>query len=295
MNIRFKILVVIFACITLPRILFAFDIPTKPTSFVSDFAGVLKVEDKASLESKLSNYEKQTTNEISVVIIPSLDGDTIENVAQNIFTTWGIGKKAENNGVLFLISIGDRKTRIHTGYGLEGSLTDIGTSYIQSEIVRPAFQAGDYAGGINGAVDKMISLVSGGDSIPSDYTPTKSKSLNFNTVFQIIFFGIIVIQWISAILARSKSWWAGGVLGVVAGIIVGFFYALVIGIIASVALGLLGLLIDFLVSKRYQKDKALGISHPWFIGGGGFGGGSGGGFGGFGGGSSGGGGSSSSW
>ncbi|MEK7088588.1 MAG: TPM domain-containing protein, partial [Patescibacteria group bacterium] len=91
----------------------AFDIPNKPQSFVNDFANILSVEDKSSLENKISNFEKQTGNEITVVIIPSLDGDTVENVAQNIFTKWGIGKKEKNNGVLILIAMTERKTRIH--------------------------------------------------------------------------------------------------------------------------------------------------------------------------------------
>ncbi len=295
MKVRFKILVFTLVCIIAPGILFAFTVPTKPASFVSDYANVLKVEEKATIEAKLSNFEKETTNEIAVVIIPSLDGDTIENVAQSIFTAWGIGKKDKNNGALFLISIGDRKTRIHTGYGLEPTLTDIGTSYIQSEVVRPAFQAGDYAGGINGAVDKMIGLITGGESVPADYSPSKSGSNTSPSRFiDFAIFGLIVFQWVFAMLARSKSWWAGGVFGVIIGIILGFIFTLFVGVIMSIIFGALGLLIDYFVSKRYQKDNELGIKHPWFIGGSGFGRG-GGGFGGFGGGSSGGGGSSSSW
>lgn len=295
MNYRFKIIIATLICTIAPGILFAFTVPAKPASYVADYASVLKADEKSALEAKLSNFEKQTTNEIAVVTIASLDGDTIENVAQDIFTKWGIGKKGENNGALVLISIGDRKTRIHTGYGLEGSLTDIGTSYIQSEIMRPAFQASDYAGGINGAVDKMISLVAGESSVPADYSPDSGNQKSGGDWLNIFFFGLIIFQWIFAILARSKSWWAGGVVGVVGGIIIGFIFTLVVGIIASVILGGIGLLLDYFVSKNYQKYKSQGRSIPWFIGGGGFGGRGGGGFGGFGGGMSGGGGSSGSW
>jgi uncharacterized protein len=295
MKNRFAI-IGILSLLLVPSFLFAFEIPAKPTGFVNDYTSTLSLEDKTTLETKLSSFEKQTTNEISVVIISSLDGDTIENVAQEIFTKWGIGKKDKNNGALFLIAMAERKTRIHTGYGLEGALTDIGTSYILTDIVRPAFKAGDYAGGVNGAVDKMIALVNGTDTVPEDYfevvEPENSKS--WSPSLDAIFFFVIIFQWIVAILARSKSWWAGGVVGVIIGIIILSVSTLVIGIIASVLLGGIGLAIDYFVSKRYQADKALGRKSPWFIGGGGFGRG-GGGFGGFGGGSSGGGGSSSSW
>ena len=127
----------------------AFDIPERPQSFVNDYANILSVADKTSLETKISDFEKQTSNEIAVVIIPSLDGDTVENVAQNIFTKWGIGKKDKNNGVLILIAMTERKTRIHTGYGVEVDLTDLATSYIQSEILTPAFRQNNYYAGID--------------------------------------------------------------------------------------------------------------------------------------------------
>jgi uncharacterized protein len=292
----FKLVAIFALCLVLPKSLFAFDIPANPTGFVNDYTSTLSSEDKTALETKLSDFEKSTTNEISVVIILSLDGDNIENVAQEIFTKWGIGKKDKNNGALFLIAVSDRKMRIHTGYGLEGTLTDIGTSYILSEIVAPAFMEGDYALGINGAVDKMITLINVTDTVPDNYfevtQPEDSKQ--WSPSIDAIFFFIIIFQWVIAILARSKSWWAGGVVGVVIGIIILSATTLIIGIIASVVLGGIGLLLDYFVSKRYQADKALGRKSPWFIGGGGFGSG-GGGFGGFGGGSSGGGGSSSSW
>src|SRR3989344_5115848 len=112
----------------------AFAVPAKPVSFVNDYAGILTSEQKTALETKITAFEKSTTNEIAVVTIPSLDGDTIENAAQDIFTRWGIGKKEKSNGVLLLISSADRQTRIHTGYGVEGDLTHLGTHYIHDEV-----------------------------------------------------------------------------------------------------------------------------------------------------------------
>lgn len=280
-----------------PFIVSAFAVPAKPTGFVQDYAKMLTTEQITSLENKLEAYEKQSTNEIAVVTINSLDGDAIENVAQDIFTKWGIGKKDKNNGVLLLISLSDRQTRIQTGYGVEGELTDIGTSYIQSEIITPAFKEGKYYDGINGAVDEMIKALGGTEIVPNDYYNSQQNSNPKNWGF-IFFLVIVAIQWIVAILARSKSWWAGGVLGGVIAIVLIFFFSLVIifAIPLFIILVLLGLLLDYSVSKAYQNHKDGGPRPPWFLGGGGFGGGSsGGGFGGFGGGMSGGGGSSGRW
>ena len=273
----------------------AFDIPSKPQGFVNDYTNTLSAGDKSSLESKISDFEKKTTNEIAVVIIPSLDGDTVENVAQNIFTKWGIGKKDKNNGVLILVAMAEHKTRIHTGYGVEGDLTDLATSYMQSEIMAPAFRENNYYAGIDGTVDKIIESLNGNNIVPEGYSATSGSKVDWRIILGAIFFGL---QWIIAILSRSKSWWAGGVLGGVIGVGIWLFASLsfVFSFILFVVFVALGLGLDFFVSKAYQKAKNSGNRFPWWIGGG-WGGGShgSGGFGGFGGGFSGGGGSSGSW
>ncbi|MFZ2522160.1 MAG: TPM domain-containing protein [Minisyncoccia bacterium] len=290
-----KILITI---LLLPNLISAFVVPEIPTGFVMDLAKILSVEQVVELETKLSNFEKSTTNEIAVVTIQSLDGDIIENVAQEIFTKWGIGKKDKNNGVLFLISLTDRQTRIHTGYGVEGDLTDLGTSYIQQDVVTPAFRSGDYFGGINGAVDKMIQALGGTNIVPENYsqnTTSFPKNIPWDFIFLIF---IVLFQIIVSILARSKSWWGGGILGGLFGLAIWHF--LIYSIFWAVSLiGFLvfgGLLLDFLVSRSYSQAKSSGVN-PWWMsrGGGGSGGFGGGGFGGFGGGFSGGGGSSGRW
>ncbi|MEQ1500545.1 MAG: TPM domain-containing protein, partial [Parcubacteria group bacterium] len=185
--------------IFLPVLSLAFTVPEKPTGFVQDYANILTKDQVSQLENKLSQYEKSTTNEIAVVTIPSLDNDAIENVAQEIFTKWQIGKQDKNNGVLLLISLAERKTRIHTGYGVEGDLTDIGTSYIQSEVITPAFKQGDYFGGINSGLDKMIEALGGTEIIPEDYsTNNLLEKIPWEFVLFLVF---VVLQWIGAILS----------------------------------------------------------------------------------------------
>jgi len=272
----------------------AFDIPDKPQNFVNDYTDTLSAENKTSLENKISNFEKLTTNEIAVVIIPSLDGDVVENIAQNIFTKWSIGKKDKNNGVLILVAMAERKTRIHTGYGVEGDLTDLATSYIQSEIIAPAFRENNYYAGINGTLDKIIEALGGNNIVPEGYSEEKKSGISF----EFILFGFFLLQWLVAILGRSKSWWGGGVVGAVIGVAVWLFasFSFLFSAILFFVFIIFGLGLDFFVSRKYQAVKNAGGHFPWWIGGGGFGGGkSGGGFGGFGGGFSGGGGSSGSW
>ena len=76
----------------------AYNSPGKPSGYVNDFAGVLNVPAKQSLERELTSFEQTTSNEISVAIVPSMGGDYIENYAVKLFEEWGIGKKDKNNG-----------------------------------------------------------------------------------------------------------------------------------------------------------------------------------------------------
>ncbi len=289
--IRFTKYLFLFLLVA-PFVVYAFDIPARPAGFVNDYAGILTVEQKSALEAKINAFEKSTTNEIAVVAVTSLDGNTIENLAQEIFTKWGIGKAEKNNGVLFLIAFEDKEARIHTGYGVEGDLTDLGTSYIQQDIMVPAFRAGDYYAGINGAVDKIIEALGGNNIVPEEYVSQKDgSSISVETI---LFLAIVILQVLAAILGKSKEWWHGGVLGGGVGLIVWHFFIASIFAAVPLVLGLigLGLFFDYMVSRAYSQKATRGV-YPWWFGGGR--GGGGGGFGGFGGGFSGGGGSSSRW
>ncbi len=253
-----------------------------PLGHVSDFAQLLRPETIVALEQTLARFEQETGNEFAVVTIEKLPADhTIETYATELFEQWGVGKEESDNGLLLLVARDDREMRIEVGYGLEGAVPDIEAGHIISEILTPAFQAGEYDAGITAAVTRLMEDAKSGAPIE----PVSKPSINPGDFLPFIFFFFIFL---SSVLARSKSWWAGGVVGGVVGWI---FFS---GLIAIGTLVAVGLIFDYIVSKTYQKSKAHGIEPPWWIGGGGKGPG-GGGFGGFGGGMSGGGGSSGRW
>lgn len=275
----------------IPAIVFAYQNPGTPTGFVNDFAGIFTAEQKQSLETKISNFEKDTSNELSVVTIPNLGGDTIENFAVKLFQDWGIGKKNKDNGILLLIARDDRQMRIEVGYGLEGALTDAQSFWIIQNVLKPSFQSGDYYGGINGGVDSIVSITKG------EFKPdtNSNKGFNANSIFFLLWVSWIFFVWMGSILARSKSWWGGGVVGGVIAFTVGLGFTVIYGAISALILIPLGLWFDYSVSRKYSSLKEAGLPLPWWIGGRGGSGFGGGGFGGFGGGRSGGGGSSGSW
>jgi uncharacterized protein len=247
-----------------------------------------------AIEMKLSDYAEATGNEIAVVTIPTLAGDPIEDYADKLFQEWGIGKAKEDNGVLLLIARDDREVRIEVGYEVEPLLTDGESAAIIQNVIAPAFRNGRYADGISVAVDAIIAAI-GGEYAPAAL-PEPSQGPNINWFW----FVFILPLWLASILGRSKSWWAGGVIGAIVGIAVGVFQGFLWdGIVSIVLFATLGFGFDYVVSRAYTRGKASG-HFPWWIGGSGFHGGGhsgfgGGGFGGFGGGHSGGGGASGRW
>ena len=227
-----------------------------PATLVTDVAGVLTPEQKQALENKLVAIDDSSSNQIAVVIIPSLDGYPKEEYANKLLREWGIGSK-KNNGVLLLISINDRQIWIEVGYGLEGAIPDITALNIIDNDIKPAFKAGNYYEGIDQATDNIAKAAVGEYKV-AKAKKSKSKSRGSG--------GFLIILIIIFLVLRNGRGGGGSNIGGS-----GF---------SDVATGmLLGSLLGG------------GGRHG---GGGGFGGG-GGGFGGFGGGSSGGGGAGGSW
>jgi len=257
-----------------------------PTNYVNDFANIISEQTENDLNNQLEIFKNSTSNEISVVTLSSLEEDVIENVAVEIFEQWGLGTKENDNGILLLIAANERELRIEVGYGLEPVLTDSRSGIIIRSIITPEFKNNNYDAGITKGINAIIEVISKDPTIFDNIASTSSK--NSNQLDGLIFLGISLI-YLSAFLARSKRWWPGGVIGGILGLIF-------ISITGAIALGILGLILDFFLSKNYKKRKSLGLPVSWFSSMGGFSGGrSSGGFGGFSGGSSGGGGSSGSW
>ncbi len=132
------------------------------TGRVNDHAGLLSGEQRESLENLLAELEKNTTAQVVVLTIPSLEGEDLEEYSLRVADTWKLGQGQKDNGVLFLISTGDRAMRLEVGYGLESVLPDATCRRILDRLVRPRFRAGDFPGGIEAGV-RAVAGVIGGD------------------------------------------------------------------------------------------------------------------------------------
>lgn len=271
------------------------NIPEAPRQCpVQDLAEVVPEADETQLCSQLLDYERKTGNQLAVLTIRSLAGNDIADYANKVARAWGVGNKQANNGALFVAAIDDRKMRIEVGRGLEPMLTDLQADQIIRQKIRPYFQQGDYANGIRTGVTSMIAVI-GGERL-SEPARTKGSDLG-NYAVLALQLGFIPFIYLASFLSRSKSWWAGGVIGAVPGIIIAFYHLLG-GLFALMFGVLVGLLLDYVLSKNYRNRADEGSDTTWWGSGGGFFGGSSGssgGWGGFGGGDFGGGGASGDW
>ncbi|MEJ2496965.1 MAG: TPM domain-containing protein [Sulfurovaceae bacterium] len=148
------------------------------TSRVVDEATLFSAAQKAELESILENHENNTSNQIVVVTLKSLDGYDIRDYGLELGRAWGIGQKDKNNGVLLIIAPNERKVSIEVGYGLEGALPDATAKSIIDQEILPYFKEGDYFGGTKLGVGAIISAIKG-EYAPYEFA-SSSKSFKFS-------------------------------------------------------------------------------------------------------------------
>lgn len=277
----------------------ALAVPPAPSLAVPivDQTNTLSQANIDTLAQQIATSRAEKSYQIGILIITTLGSDEyLEGYSLKVAREWGIGEQATSNGVLILIVKNDRQMRIEVGRGLEGDLTDVRANRIIRDVMTPAFKKGDFVGGISGAIDSIQKAVSG-VADPKLTQSASSATSNLAEAWIPITFGAFFgFSWVASMLARSKSWWAGGIIGAAIGTGVALFASWAwwtFGLIA--ALALFGCLFDFLVSRNYQQHATHGTLPAWWAGGGSIGGGSSGGGGGFGGGGFSGGGSSGSW
>ena len=234
-----------------------------PTGYVTDLAGVIAPETKTRLEALCREVEEKTGTQMAVVTVHSLEGESVENFAVDLYKQLGVGSKGDNRGALLLVAPAEHKYRIEVGYGLEPVINDARAGDAGRAMV-PLLRQGDYSAAIEAATWMLAKDIADDRGVTlSGQPPVTRQRREARRSSPIGFWAILFIIWIIFSIARAGrgrrggggGWWIGPMLG--------------------------------------------GMSGGW-RGGGGFGGSSGGysgggGFGGFGGGSSGGGGASGSW
>jgi uncharacterized protein len=245
---------------------------------IVDQTGTLSEQQITDLAAKIKSGRAEKDYQLGILLIPTLEGRDIESYSIDVARAWGIGEADKDNGVLLIIAKDDRKLRLEVGNGLEGDITDLESGHIIRDVIAPKFKTGDYYGGISDGVTRVQAAV----ETDLDVSPTTQGD---NGLGVFLFQGGIILTvgflWLVSILARTKSWWAGGVIGAIIGLIVAAFAGWALW--AFALLGLLffsGLALDWGVSRNYHRRVDRGQSPAWWAGGTHLGGGGGGSFGG---------------
>ena len=131
------------------------------TGRVVDNAGLLSAPERQRLTRLLEEHEAQTTNQVVIVTLESLQGYVIEDFGYELGRHWGIGQEGKDNGVLLIVASTERKVRIEVGYGLEGTLTDALSRDIIETRILPAFRSNNYERGIARGANGILAVLGG--------------------------------------------------------------------------------------------------------------------------------------
>ncbi len=298
-----RALLLLLLCLALPG--WAQDVQTLPvlTGRVIDSTGTLTPAQRTALDDKLAAFEASAGPQMVVLIVPSTAPEDITSYAQRVADSWKIGRREVGDGVVILVAKNDRKVRIEVAKALEGAVPDLAARQIIQSAITPAFKAGDYAGGLNLAIDQLQARIRG-ENLPlptQQRAPSSGSSgLDFETLGALFFIGVPVL---GAILTGVMGRKIGSVATAGAAGAAGWFIGgglLMAGAAAVIALVLVGVMGVGAARRGMGGRSGLGGMIPPIIfggggGGGGFGGGGGGGFSSGGGGDFGGGGASGDW
>jgi uncharacterized protein len=185
------------------------------TGRVVDNAEILKPDTRKRLAETLRQHEQKTTNQVAVLTVPSLQGDSVEEYAVRVFEQWKLGRKGKDNGVLVVVAPQDRRMRIEVGYGLEGALPDAIAARIVRSVMTPRFKQGDYDGGITQGVSAVVAHLEGTGSPMADEPPPAKQSdfikapdmpLHEKVLLGAFIFGIIGLFTVLGIATPGMGW-----------------------------------------------------------------------------------------
>jgi uncharacterized protein len=238
---------------------------------VTDTTATLSAADEARIEAKLKQFEAQKGAQVAVLIVGTTQPEAIFDYALRVGEAWKLGRKGTDDGVLFLIAKNDRKLQILTGPGVQGTLTDAMSKRIIAETVAPKFRSGDFAGGIEQGVDKIIGVLQGEALPPPQKKRVSVKSTNYEG-FLIV--GVIAALFVGPLLRSLLGRFLGagataGVTGAAAWLIAG-------GLLFPIAVAVIVFLVVLLMgAMNFSSGSGGGWSGGgWSSGGGSSGGGS---------------------
>lgn len=183
-------------------------IPPLEGKRVHDEANVLSANTVEQLEVQLKHYEDSTSNQIAILIINSLEGDVLEEYSIRVaHNEWKLGQSKNDNGVLLLIAVDDRKMRIEVGYGLEGVLTDALSSRIIRNEMAPNFRRGDYDAGVLLAINAIVRAIGGEYVAEEESSNEKGMTTGDKMLVSLVVFGLLGIFSFTGLTSEGAVGW----------------------------------------------------------------------------------------
>jgi uncharacterized protein len=235
---------------------------------VVDQTGTLSASSAEELQQSIRAFEARKGSQIAVLIVPTTDGEAIEQFSLRVAEAWKIGRKKIDDGVLLVVAKNDRHLRIEVGYGLEGALTDVTAKRIIDEIITPRFRNSDFTGGISAGVDRIMRIIEG-EKLPAP-PPRRSEPQQglqsnwlFNHVdpvfalFVLFGFGAIMRNLLGALLGATVT---GGIVGAGAWYISGSFAA---AALATFVVFMMALVAEILSAANQSSAKGRRGRSGW--------------------------------
>lgn len=195
-----KFFVSILLSFFLVNSIFGLSVPSL-TSPIVDNANLISDGVEQNINNQLEELSNSTGIQLAVLTIPTLEGEVLESYSMKVAETWKLGSAEKDTGVLLLIALEERSIRIEVGYGLEGVLTDTKCGLIIRNIIAPEFRNGNYQAGIVNAVNNIVGLVKGDESLVSK--KVLNESSGDSSAF--IFMGIVLLYGFIFVMAVVTS------------------------------------------------------------------------------------------
>lgn len=201
-------IVVLLAALALPLIA-QIPLPTAPTKFVTDAAGVIPDDRELALNERLAELERTTTHQIIVYVDRTVpEGTTLEEMGAEAIRTWAVGQEKRDNGAILFLFIDSRDSRIEVGYGLEGTLTDAMSKRILVDM-RPLLRSGDYAGAVEQGATAIFDAIITEPPAPQAIAEVPSNPAQAgDSIFGpgcVVPFGLLMILFLIVAMARNGS------------------------------------------------------------------------------------------
>lgn len=162
------------------------------TSPLIDETSTLDASQHQALKAQLAAIEQQHGAQVVVLMVPNTAPEDIASFSNRVANTWKMGRREVGDGVLIVIAKDDRRMRIEVAKALEGAIPDIAAARIIDEAIKPRFREGDFAGGIQAAIEQLGALIAGEELPPPESTHSNHDDLDWTDLAVFLFFGVVL-------------------------------------------------------------------------------------------------------